>query len=274
MRSKGRVYGIILAVLALCLVAVGVVAAVSDSNPTGVSDSALQLPAGQAPSTATMSMTITTGGQYQVTGTAQVDFKASEAQFMLHVPLAFSTTSITGVFANGTLYLTSPALQSVTPRPWIAVPTSASSFDFGAAALALGDYSPDSYWFTQHGFTGPKVTTQGPFTYYAFTLAKSIPLPSVLGGGTTSPLASIVATVTTASQGQVAGLNLVLSTAKSTKLSAGIQVTSYNHPVTITVPSANQIMATPGGSTPSASGIISQLIPGVSIPSLGSVTSN
>ncbi len=250
MASQQKTLGALLAVVALALTGVGVAFAATDSNPSSASDASLALH-GQNPKSAEIAVTISTGQQYDVTGTVNLDFQHNAASASLSVPTVFSTTTVRAIYKNQQLFVGSSALNSVATKSWTQLPGVASLNLFPIEAeLAKAQVDVNNYRQFLGGLGADKLTTthNGPFTTYSVS-ASHFAIPAQVTSKLKAPKhVSIDASVTVASEGQLAGLTVSLHSS-SLNLSVSFKVLSYNAPITITAPPANQVQHVKGSTT-------------------------
>jgi hypothetical protein len=239
--SKPKILGSLLAVVALALTGIGVAIAASDSNPGASSDSALALH-GQNPKTATVALTISTGQQYNVTGTMDFNFQQDAARVTLSVPTVFSTTTVQAILKNHVLYFGSTALNSVSKKSWISSPVG-SIVDLFPVEAEMAKAKVDVNYYKQFlglAGIGKLVTTHnGPFTTYSVN-SRHFPIPPQMGTPIKFPkYVTLSAAVTVAGAGQLSDLTVSLHSS-SINFSIDLKVLSYNAPVQISAPPANE----------------------------------
>ncbi len=245
MISRPQLLGSLLGVVALGLTVLGVSFALTDSNSSGASDAALALH-NRNPTSAQIDLTISTGQRYDVSGTADFNFVRGTAQLTLAVPTVFSTTTVRAVLANHHVYVGSSALDSLTKKSWIAVSISPAFELFsieGELVKTRLDLPLLRLLPGLNQFHTEKTTHDGPFTTFTFS-NRHFPLTSTSSTSSAGSLvprtANVTLAVTVASAGQLSELKL---SANSSTLSVSVdaKVLSYNSPVTISVPRADQV---------------------------------
>lgn len=235
MKSK-KAFAIILAVVALVLTVAGVVWAATDSNP-GASEDALTLH-GHTPTSAALSFTLSTGQSEQITGTMNFDFTKNEASGMMSVPAGLSTTTVGLVLAKNQVYVGIPTIASIVKTPWVSIPKTTP--DLYPLSLEMAAITLDVNLLQEAGFHKKATTKNGSLTTYTYTRSKAgIVAPPTL------PIklphrATLTIAVTVASQGQLAGGTITLSS-PSAHLSLSLTVLSYDQPVKIHVPSPSEV---------------------------------
>ncbi len=227
-----RVAVVALAVVSLLLTAIGVALAASDSN--SVADNAANLALhGKVPMTANASFVIDTGGPYQVTGEAALDFKHNRVAGSISIPTVFSMSTISVVVSNHQVYFGVPSLSSIVKKPWVTSPLP-SGFDLFPVALTLAKIKVDLPFL--RGIGHLTVKHDGALTTYTF-VRHHLKLHSAAVGSQLKLPASVNVSlaITTASAGQLAAATLRVST-KSAHFSISLTILNYDHPVSITVP--------------------------------------
>jgi hypothetical protein len=236
-----RLVAFVVGAVALAGTGAGVYWASADSNPQGLSDAALNI-AGRPPTSMTGTFDITTDQQNSITGTFSSNLQSGASKISLSIPLIFSTSTYYVEVVDGKVYVGAPSLSSVLGASWFSYPVKEPSLYAASAFLQDGKLITDEL----PTVVGAKsVTTQGPFTTYHFT--RSAPLETKALEGTLGVLGIHLPThfhtdtaITLASQGQISGASFTI-TGKGIFLQASVTVTSYDQPVTITPPPANQV---------------------------------
>ena len=227
-----------MAVVALCLTVFGVVYAATDSNPTGASDSALNYHGRIR--TVQMALTIDTGQRYQLNGTIDANIDSGRWRATVSVPLFFSTATVTAILANDHAYVTSPSVPASLGKQWLSVPFQTP--DVIALASTLADFRTNLFCLNAIGPV--KVTTSGPYTTY--TVTGSVPKNTCFVPAIIASIPRVTVSVTLARKGQVASATIVAGVAPA-QIRVHLEVLSYNSPVVIRVPPANQVQPLPAG---------------------------
>jgi len=226
---KQHFKALVLAVVALALTVTGVVIAATDSNPSSLAKDPLALN-GYPPKTANLLITVATGSSLGLSANVAVNFDNNRVDAVVRFPLVISTAAIELRLLNKHLYARSADVSS---GPWLAIAYKAPAL-FG---VALELTKPDVNLLT--GFT-KNVTTSGYSTTYSF-YRDNVALQSLLGlTKSTSPLGSIHWTITVGSQGEVTQSTIKVTSKKSTT-TLSVTVLSYNAPLKIATPSANDV---------------------------------
>ena len=222
-----RSAALILAIVATGLTIFGVVVAATDPNPSGVATDPLALN-GYPPTSANLSVTVSSSQSFDVTATVAVNFQEATAEAQVNLPAEFTAASIDARLVDGQLYLRS---ADVTSGSWQSTPVKVPTL-FG---LSLELVRPDLNLIS--GFSETK-STNGYATTYVFT--KHDVAVSNIATTSTSKVGEVVWSITVGKQGEVTGSNLVVSTKHDTT-TVNVQVLSYNQPVHVEAPPANQV---------------------------------
>jgi hypothetical protein len=228
-----RLAPITLAVVALALTLTGVIYAVADSNPGATPKDPLALN-GYPPTSAQFALKVSTGQAYSVNATVDVNFKKNQVQAHLLLPLFFSAATLDLRLTNGHLYVGSPNLSSIFGKSWISTKLNSPSL-FG---LSLELTKPDISLIS--GFSHESVTKNGYLTTYRYQRDNV-----VLGTTSASPIkmpssATVRVAITVGSQGELTAAT-VSETSKGSTLTLDLNVLSYNQPVHVLAPAANQV---------------------------------
>ena len=235
MAVSSRAASVLLALVATALTVTGVVLAATDSSPGGATKDPLALN-GYPPRSAKLAVTISSGQEYNVTATVNVNFATNAVDAQMNVPMAFSNVGVDLRLVNKHLYVGLANLAAVAGAPWLATTSSQPSL-YG---LSLEMTKPDVALIS--GFTSKSVTTSGYLTTYRFHRSSvAISMPSTL------PLslprrADVTFVITTGSQGELVSSSFVVSSAHS-HASISATVLSYNQPADIAAPPASQVKA-------------------------------
>jgi hypothetical protein len=241
-RARQKMFSIFIGALAVALTVLGISLALSDTNSSGSSDAALALH-NQNPRSAHIALTISTGQQYDVTGTLDFNFVDNAARASIAVPTVFSTTNVDAILSRNYLYVGSSVLNAITKKKWIASPQS-YALDLFAIEGEMAKIRVDIPVLRKlpglNQLTTERTTHNGPFTTYLFS-NQHFSLAGVSAkGGLIPQTANATVAVTVASAGQLAELKVMLvSTTSNVSLDA--KVLSYNAPVTITAPPASSV---------------------------------
>jgi hypothetical protein len=233
MAVSKRVAPLALAVVALALTLCGVIYAAADNNPSGTAKDPLALN-GYPPKTAVLALKITTGGEYSLTATVDVDFAKDSVQAQLLVPLVFSATAFNLRLVDHQLYIGSANLSSIFGAPWLATSIKQPSL-FG---LSLELTKPDISLIS--GFDHRTVTKSGYLTTYSYHRNNVI-----LGTASSSPITMPARTnldlsITVGSQDELTSASISERTKRSS-FTINLDVLSYNTPLSIAAPPARDV---------------------------------
>lgn len=245
-----------LVVVALALVVAGVVIAVTDSNPGGLTKDPLALN-GYPPSTANLLVTVSTGAPFGISANVAVNFKSNRIDAVVRFPLVVATAAVELRLIHHHIYARSADASS---GPWLGATLSTPAL-FG---VALEMTKPDLYLIT--GFDHKTVTKSGYSTTYAFYRDR-VAVSSLGGTATSSSMAtplSVVGSVrwiiTVGRQGEVSQSTLTVKTKKA-EMTLSVTVLSYNQPTHIAAPAASSVK-------PVANSVLEQLLNSQSVTSI------
>ncbi len=235
MAVSKRLAPLTLAAVALALTLTGVIYAATDSNPSAIPKDPLVLN-GYPPKSADFQIKVSTGQTYSLSANVDVNFRKNTVQAQVLIPLLFSATAVDLRLVHGMLYVGSPNLSSIFGTSWVNTPVSSPSL-FG---LSLELTKPDISLIS--GFNHQSVTKNGYLTTYHYQRDNVI-----LGTTSKSPIkmpaiATVNISITVGSQGELSAAT-VSETSKSSTLTLNLNVLSYNQPVHVTAPAANEVKA-------------------------------
>lgn len=228
-----RLAPITLAAVALALTLTGVIYAATDANPGATAKDPLALN-GYPPTSAQFALKVSTGQAYSVNATVDVNFKKNQVQAQLLLPLLFSAATVDLRLTHDHLYVGSPNLSSIFGKDWISTKLHTPSL-FG---LSLELTKPDISLIS--GFSHESVSKNGYLTTYHYQRDNVI-----LGTNSASPIkmpsaATIKVSLTVGSQGELSAAS-VSETSKRSTLTLDLTVLSYNQPVHVLSPAANDV---------------------------------
>jgi hypothetical protein len=192
-----------------------------------------------------------------VTGNGAVDFATDAASLAVTIPASLATLIPGGtdapevvnvVLSAGTVYLEVPGLASLVGTPWVSVAlpssvTAALPKDFSKAAACVGDVHAILAYAQKHHGT---VTSLGTSMVDGVNATGNQITATLKGKGGSSPALS--ATVWADSSDRLVQGNLSATgagVAGALNLSATVNLSDYDAPVTITVPPSSEVTPIP-----------------------------
>jgi hypothetical protein len=230
---------------------------VGSAGASSRSAKSAHLDATTAVTTTSFSFSASVGGaaSLTVTGTGQADFTTHAASFSVDVPAgaaklipggSAAPEVINAVLSGGTVYVQVPSLASLLGEPWISVALPSKVLAHAAiltkVASALGDVNAIDSFAQAHHAT---VTSLGTAMVDGVdaTGTKFVATLSHRGGGRT-----VTASVWADAADQLVQANVSIpagATKGSPGVTATVNFTGDNAPVTITVPPSSQVKAIP-----------------------------
>ncbi|MEO9181238.1 MAG: hypothetical protein ABI298_06275, partial [Acidimicrobiales bacterium] len=192
MAAKKQWAGIALVVVASASTIFGVIAAATDTNPSGVATDHLVLH-GFPPTSASLLVKVSTGGSYDLSADVRVNFDTDDVDAIVHFPLIFSETSVDLRLVGRTVYAQAADVSSGT---WLSLPVHVPAL-FG---VALEMTKPDIYLIK--GFDSETKAKSGYLTTYDFTRTR-VPVVNILGPRNVVLLGSLNWSITVGSEGEV-----------------------------------------------------------------------
>ncbi len=233
MEARKRLLAIIIGVVAFALTVTGIVIAATDPNPSGVPNDTLALN-GYPPKTATLLVTVNTGGAYEVSAKVNINFVTNALSGQVDIPAGFSTTSLNFLMLKNKLYVGLPNFAGLLGASWLSTSLSTPNL-FG---LSLEMTKPDLALIT--AYTSSSISHNGFYTTYSYKQ-----LDSSLGIGLSLPIAvpkraTAHYSITVGKQGEVVGASFGW-TSKQTDVTVTAKVLAYNQPVHIVAPKPGDV---------------------------------
>jgi hypothetical protein len=234
-RRAALAMGVVAAVIAGLVVAVSAVTAHASG---GLNEKDLALH-GRSPTSAVATLSINTNQQYPITGHVAIDFVTGAMEGTIDIPEILSNDVASFIYVPGTLYVSVPNLVSTTHAEWVAIPTTHVSDNLAGLAREIAE----TRTLLSHPSSVLGVGSShevDTFTTFHFVNASAhlripIDVPVSL-----PPTVTLSSSITTGSSGQFAASDVSIS-APHLYYAIIVMVQSYDHPVTISVPSPRDV---------------------------------